>query len=112
MFGEFGAVQQACVIAPCWSLDRLITPLGRVGGTHFCVRGCVCIICMYAFVWVHVYFSLKPINQVSSTSAITYLARLLFLVSHFYSGLGKFTTYLLILRSALFPGSFFFFFLK
>ena len=66
---------------------------------------CVCSICMYAFVWARVYFSLDPINQVSSTSAITYLARLLFLVSQFYSRLGKFSTFLLILWNALFPGS-------
>lgn len=70
----------------------------------------MCIICMHTFVWVPVYFSLNPINQMSSTSEVTYLAGLLFLVSHFYSGLGKFTTFLLILWSALFPGSFFFFF--
>ena len=63
----------------------------------------MCSICMYAFVWAHVYFSLDPINQVSSTSAITYLARLLFLVSQFYSSLGKFSTFLLILWNALFP---------
>ena len=66
---------------------------------------CVCSICMYVFVWARVYFSLDPINQVSSTSAITYLARLLFLVSQFYSRLGKFSTFLLILWNALFPGS-------
>lgn len=79
----------------------------RESGKHSLLGGCVCIICMYAFVWVHVYFSLNPINQVSSTSAITYLARLLFLVPHFYSGLGIFTPFLLILWSALFPGYFF-----
>lgn len=70
------------------------------------VWGDACIMCMYAFVWVRVYFPLNPISQVSSTSAIACLARLLFLVSHFYSGLGKLTTFFLILCSALFSGSY------
>lgn len=67
-----------------------------------CARCCVCIICIYAFVWVPVYFLLNLINQVSSTSAITHLARLLFMVSHFYSGLGKLTTYLLFSSGFIF----------
>ena len=106
-FLGFGAVQRNWVRASCWRLPSLRAPL-RVGSLpHFCARDwvCVCSICMYAFVWARVYFSLDPINQVSSTSAITYLARLLFLVSQFYSRLGKFSTFLLILWNALFPGS-------
>lgn len=84
-------------------VDGLAAPLKGVGSlARCCARGCVCIICMYAFVWVRVYFPLNPISQVSSTSAITCLARLLFLASHFYSGLGKLTTFFLILCSALF----------
>lgn len=67
------------------------------------------IICMPRFLWVHIYFPLNLINQVSSTSDFTYLARLLFLVFHFHSSLEKLTTLLLVFWGDLFLGSGFIF---
>lgn len=98
--GSWWCLQAGCVLGWFGAVQRVS---GLMGGWNTGLAAGLC-----ARVWEPVYSLLHPISHMASAPPIIYLARLLFLVPHFYSGLGRLTILVPRIWSVLFSGSFFF----